>query len=262
MTARPGPHQARASRSRLRRRATWTPRPPRLSATQLWTRSATQSRRALDGGAWGASPSRGSPSWPGPPRGLGAVGRAVATRSSTCPPSRVLPGPRPCWLRLEAYSALPRAPRADGARGCSVALLPRGRAWVRARLRPSACPDTSARSTSRSVGALTRFRASSGYPSLDALLRPRPRVEDRVRRAARLLPGRAGRSGGDPRRGPASPRGRARPRGRGRGRCFVKGDPAEDHGHARGRAPRGARADGRRRARRQILGARVAASAT
>ena len=86
-------------------------------------------------------------------------------------------------------------------------------------------------------------------PVADALLRPRPRLEDRLRCAARLLPRGAGRPGRDPRRGPASPDRRARPRGR-PGAASSRSSCRRSRRRS-GRSPGGARAHRRRRDRRR-----------
>ena len=233
-------------------------RPPRRSATRSGTRSATSRGARWTAAREARSSSRGSAVLAGLLAAWELLGRARAIRSSTCRPRASCP-PSGALLRLEAIPTLPGHLGLTALEVLVAYLLAVG-PGPRARLRPRPAPTRRRDLRAAPRGAL-RDTERRLVPVVDALLRPRARVEDRVRRAARLLPRGAGRSGGDPRRGPASPRGRARPRG-GAGDVLRQGDPARDHGDARGRPPRRARPDGRRRARRRDPRGAARASAT
>ena len=98
------------------------------------------------------------------------------------PPSRVLPA---LGRRAPAGGVpdAPRALRADGVRGARR-LRARRRARPRARLRPRAAAPRRGDLRAAPLGPL-RDSERRVVPVADALLRPRPRVEDRVRRPAR-----------------------------------------------------------------------------
>ena len=172
---------------------------------------------------------------------LGGSTRSAALRAALAG----APGPRPPRAPRDLPGP-PRPLRADRAGG-GRRLPADGCSRPRARLRPRAAPPR--RGGLRAAGGRALCDPECRLvPVAHALLRPGPDLEDRFRRAPRLLPDRAGCAHGDPLRGSAPPDGRARARG-GNDDALRQGDLAGDHRHARRRAPDRSRADGRRRAR-------------
>ena len=245
MTARPGRIKA-SSRCRCRTpRDGVRPRSP-PSAHALWGEIRDESLRAR----WTAARedralAAGRPGRPA--RALGGVGVARRTRSSTC--RRRASGPRSA-----ACSRWSRIPTLRAHLGADAA---RDRRRLRARGRAGLALGF-ALGLPRHVGeiyepllaALYAVPSVVWYPVADALLRPRRRVEDRLRRSC------SGSSRSRSRSWPGSAQVNpqlvtvARVR-RGRGDVVRQGDAAGDHCSRSWRAAHGAGADRHRRDRRR-----------
>ena len=158
-------------------------RDPRRVAARRWTAARETDRRSR---VWASSPG----SW--------CSGRSGRRGATPCSTSRPRASCRPSVPRAPAggVSDAARALRADGARGARR-LSPGRRPRSRARLRPRAAAPRRRDLRAAPRGAL-RDPERGVVPVADALLRPRAGLEDRVRRAARVLP----RGAGGPRRHP------------------------------------------------------------